>query len=70
MLKRQILVPEVLQVLESGIHVPEHDQRDDEYGTWNYAIEGETVDRRRLRVVVAFVEQDDLLVVTVITPVK
>ena len=70
MMRRQLLLPEVEQALSSGIHVPEEDEWDDDHEAWNYAIEGETIDQKRLRIAVSFVEDDDMLVVTVITPGK
>lgn len=63
---RGIMPPELRAVLLAGWHHPAQDDWDAEYGAWVYAIEGETVDGRFLRVPVSFVEADDLLVVTVI----
>jgi hypothetical protein len=57
---------EVEDVLASGWHVPEHDQWSEENHAWNYAIEGVTAEGREVRVPVAFVEDGNTLVVTVI----
>lgn len=68
MLERGVILPEVREVLLSGLHAPEHDEWDVDHDSWNYAIEGRTHEDRLLRVAVTFVERDDALVVTVITP--
>lgn len=57
---------EIQEVLSSGWHNAEQDEWKDEHGSWAYAIEGETLDGRELRVPVSFVEADDVLVVTVV----
>lgn len=66
MRQRQVIWPEVTAVLRGGVHVPEYDHWSEEHESWNYAIEGDTVDGRRLRISVTFVEQDDVLLITVI----
>lgn len=64
----EIIQPEVRQVLERGWWQAEYDEWREEYASWNYAIEGYTVDNRRLRVAIAFDSDDDVIVITVIEP--
>ena len=66
--ERSITRLEVEQALRQGRHVPSRDRFDEAYGDlgWTYAIEGKTIDRRSLRVVVAFDEATRTLIVTAI----
>jgi phosphoserine aminotransferase len=61
-----VMPAELRQVLASGWHNPDQDQWKADHDSWAYAIEGETIDGRSLRVPVSFVEANDVLVVTVI----
>jgi hypothetical protein len=63
--QRRITKPEVEQVLLSGHHEARKDQFNEHFQGWDYAIHGKTRDRRELRIVVAVV-QPNILVVTVI----
>ena len=63
--ERRITRPEFLYVLKHGWHEKAKDQFDEFYKAWNYAIRGETIDGRELRVVVAF-ERQGILVITAI----
>ena len=51
--------------LRNGWHERRKDEFQPEYGAWNYAIRGKTIDGRNLRIVVSF-ERGKLLVVTAI----
>jgi len=51
-------------VLGSGRNVKKHDRWDNHYLEWNYAIEGKTIDGRKLRVIVALKKGPMTLVVT------
>lgn len=62
---RLVPVPHVEHVLLNGFHEPRKDRFESIYDSWNYAIRGNTPDRVRIRVIVAF-SDDDILVVTVI----
>jgi hypothetical protein len=62
---RLVPVPHVEHVLLNGFHESRKDRFESIYGSWNYAIRGSTPDRVKIRVIVAF-SDDDLLVVTVI----
>lgn len=65
MRERWIIRPEVEFVLRFGHHNKRKDQFNEEHKDWDYAIEGKTVDGRRLRIVVAVVSPN-VLVVTAI----
>ncbi len=62
--ERRVTQPEVEQALLSGHHESAKDVFEPQFAAWKYAIRGKTVDRRELRVVVAF--EVRMLVVTVI----
>lgn len=66
MRRRQIIIPEVEDVLLGGWHVSDYDKWSEEHESWNYAIEGWTSDERKLRVVISFAADGDVVVVTVI----
>lgn len=64
MAEREVDLPDVIYALRHGWHERRKDNFDEVYADWNYAIRGDTIDARRLRVVVTF--PDDMLLVTVI----
>jgi hypothetical protein len=66
--ERSITRLEVEQVLRRGRYVPSRDRYDETYGDlgWTYVIEGKTVDRRLLRVIVAFEAKKKTLIVTAV----
>lgn len=49
-------------MLEVGRHEASCDRYDAAYSAWSYAVRGRTIDGRELRIVVAFDEDDDQLV--------
>jgi hypothetical protein len=63
--ERQITRPEYTYVLRNGYHEAKKDEFKEEHNAWNYAIRGRTVDKRDLRVVVSF-DDEDLLIITTI----
>lgn len=65
MVERKIIKPEVEFILRIGHHNQKKDKYNDEYNSWDYAIEGKTIDNRKLRIILAFVEPN-ILVVTAI----
>jgi hypothetical protein len=65
MLERGIIKPEVEYVLKAGHHNKKKDQFNETEKEWDYAIEGKTVDGKKLRIVVTLVDPN-LLVVTAI----
>lgn len=60
--ERTIILPEIIQVIRSGWHEKSKDEFKAEWTAWNYAIRGKTVDKRELRVAVAFEEGGSLLI--------
>lgn len=64
--QRAVLRTEIEYALKNGRHVPSRDKFEELYEAWNYAIEGSTVDRRKLRVIVSFDATTKLLIITVI----
>ena len=52
-------------MLTNGRHEKNKDQYQERYQAWNYAIRGRTVDKRDLRVVVSF-DEDNMLVITAV----
>ncbi|PCJ64433.1 MAG: hypothetical protein COA73_03985 [Candidatus Hydrogenedentota bacterium] len=64
MAERDILIYELIEVLGSGRNVKKHDRWDNHYLEWNYAIEGKTIDGRKLRVIVALKKGTMTLVIT------
>ena len=66
MRRRQIMIPEVEDVLLGGWHVSDYDEWSEVHQSLNYAIEGQTSDERKLRVVISFAADGDVVVVTVI----
>lgn len=63
--ERSIIRTEYEFVLKTGWHEKAKDRYDERYKAWNYAIRGKTVDKRSLRVIVSF-DEDNLMVITVI----
>lgn len=63
--EREITRPEVQHVLRTGYHEAKKDRFDKDYKAWNYAIQGKTVDRRKLRVIVSF-DVNNMLIITAI----
>jgi hypothetical protein len=63
--ERQITREEVLQVLQNGHHEKRKDKYDWQYGAWNYAVRGKTIDRKDLRIIVSF-DESNMLIITAI----
>lgn len=63
--ERDISLLEVIHVLKGGYHERKKDEFKPEHNDWSYSIRGKTVDKRPLRVVVAFAEPG-MLVITAI----
>jgi hypothetical protein len=66
--ERSITRLEIRQALLHGRHVPSRDRYDEAFGElgWTYAVEGKTLDRRSLRVIVAFDETTKALIITAV----
>lgn len=62
MAEREIIKPEVEYILRKGHHNQKKDKFNDLFGSWDYAIEGKTIDNRKLRVILVYVEPNILVV--------
>lgn len=65
MREREIIKPEVEWILVNGHHEARKDQFNSEHQSWDYAIRGKTLDGRALRIVVALLEPNVLIVTTI-----
>ena len=63
--ERQITRPEIFFVLRHGHHEKKKDKFDAHYSAWNYSVQGKTVDRRELRIIVSF-DENGMLIITAI----
>jgi hypothetical protein len=63
--QREVTRFEVKQVLLSGHHEKRKDSFDEEWNSWHYSIKGKTLDKKNLRVVVSF-DENNMLIITVI----
>jgi len=63
--QRKITRREILYVLKVGWHEKSKDYYDESYDAWNYSIRGQTLDWRRLRVIVSF-DDDEMLIISAI----
>ncbi|MEI6806887.1 MAG: DUF4258 domain-containing protein [Myxococcaceae bacterium] len=63
--ERKISRLDVLHVLKNGHHEKRKDKLDEHYSKWNYAIKGKDIDRRELRVIVSF-DDNNMLIITAI----
>ena len=64
--ERAITLPEIRQVIETGHNNKQKDEYKPEFDDWNYAIDGRTVDGRKLRIAVAFDDAASMLIITAI----
>jgi len=62
--ERNIILPEIIHVLNTGRHEKGKDHFDEAFHAWNYAIRGWTLDGQDLRVIISFDEENDLLIIT------
>ncbi|MGE3756292.1 MAG: DUF4258 domain-containing protein [Pseudobdellovibrionaceae bacterium] len=74
MSQRKILYPEILQALGNAKHEPAKDRYSIEHENWEYSFLGKTIDKRELRIGIAFEvdhkTNERLLIITVIDPNK
>jgi Domain of unknown function (DUF4258) len=63
--EREVTVLEVMQIIRGGYHEVRKDEFKPEFGEWNYAIRGKTLDARKLRLAIA-IKSDGVLVITAI----
>lgn len=62
--ERNIILPEIIHVLNTGRHEKNKDHLDKVFNSWNYAIRGQSLDGVDLRVIVSFDEETNLLIIT------
>lgn len=62
--ERSIELPDVIYVLNHGVHEEEKTIFNNKSQTWNYAVKGKTTDGNDARVIVAF--EKDMIIITVI----
>lgn len=65
--QRNITLPEMIEVLRNGYHEKSKDKFDEQWKSWNYSMRGKTdCEKRELRVIVAFDESTEMLIITAI----
>ena len=62
--ERDITLPIIIHVLNTGRHEKSKDSFDEAYSAWNYSVRGMTIDGRELRVIVSFDVDSGLLIIT------
>jgi adenine-specific DNA methylase len=63
--EREVTIQEVMQIIRDGYHEARRDEFKPEFGEWNYAIRGKTLDDRKLRLAIA-IKSGGMLVITAI----
>lgn len=63
--ERNIIKPEIEYVLETGHHEAKKDKFNVEFGSWDYVIKGKTVDNRNLRIIIALIHPNVLIVAAI-----
>lgn len=63
--ERNIIKPEIEYVLETGHHEARKDKFNEDFSSWDYAIKGKTVDNRHLRIVIAVIDPNVLIVTAI-----
>jgi len=69
-LERDITLLDALHVIMNGYREPKHDQFKEEWQAWNYSIQGMTLQKDTVRVIVSFDKTEKLLIITVINTIK
>ena len=62
--ERSIDLPDVLYVLKNGYHEKAKSIFDEAFETWKYAVRGKTVDNYDIRIIIAF-DENNMLIITV-----
>lgn len=63
--ERDISLLDALYVIKNGYREPKHDQFKEEWQSWNYAVQGKTLQSDLVRVIISF-DENNLLIITVI----
>ncbi|HEV8051140.1 MAG TPA: DUF4258 domain-containing protein, partial [Parachlamydiaceae bacterium] len=68
-IERCIDLPDVLYVLKNGYHEKQKTSFDETFNAWKYAIRGKTLDNIDIRIIIAF-DDNDMLIITVMHVLK
>ncbi len=68
-LERKIDLLDVLYVLKNGYHEKQKTSFDEVFQKWKYAVRGNTLDEIDIRIIVAF-DDNDMMIITVMHVVK
>lgn len=63
--ERDITLLDALHVIKTGYRDLKHDQYKEEHSSWNYAIQGTSLQSDKIRVVISF-DENLMLIITVI----
>lgn len=63
-LDRKIELPDVLYVLKNGYHERRKTSFDETFQTWKYAVRGKTIDGVDIRIIIAF-DDEEMMIITV-----
>jgi len=64
--ERCFTIGDIKNIIHTGYHEKNKDEYKDEYADWNYAIRGKTLDDAQARVCIAFIEEIQFIVITII----
>src|SRR5215212_5775517 len=59
-LERDITLLDALHVIKNGYRVPKYDKFKEEWNEWNYAIQGQSLQKEDIRVIVSFDDKEKL----------
>ena len=65
-LERDITLPDALHVIKTGYRDKKHDKFKEEFNSWNYAINGQTLQNETVRAIISFDDKTRMLIITVI----
>lgn len=68
-IERNIDLPDILYVLKNGYHEKQKTSFNEDFRTWKYAVRGKTLDKLEIRIIIAF-DEDDMLIITVMHVLK
>lgn len=64
--ERCFTIGDIKNVIKTGFHEKKKDEYKSDHADWNYAIKGTTLDDEPARICVAFIEENHMIVITVI----
>lgn len=64
--ERCFTIGDIRTIIDTGYHEKRKDEYKEEYADWNYAIRGKTLDNDNARICIAFAEERNFVVITVI----